>query len=322
MEYRRIQKTGGASYIVTLPKEWVEKNNLKQGDQVNIRITEENKIIISPGKEIEKPKTTEMKFKSENFEHILRILISTYISGFKIIKIKGEEKLDENIINAVEKFRNLVSGYEIVDEKVNEIVLQDISNPLELLPDKLLERMYNLTENMVRDSYITIKNNDVGLSKEIINRDPQVDKIYLTISRQLFHKLRYPSSIEGFDSTTIENIRYVAKSLERISDHAVNIASLAGYFKNIQENAFDEFFNQTINLLKSSYLSFENHNADMANEIIDKIEENVLKIRDFIKKEKKIDTIYFSLMDSVIRILRYSQDICETAINEKYLKLS
>ncbi len=322
MEYRRIQKTGGSSYIVTLPKEWIERNGLKKGDQVNIKITEENELLISPGKEIEKTKEIELKFKGENYEHILRILISTYISGFKIIKIKGNEKLDENIIKAVEKFRNLVSGYEIVDEKVNEIVLQDISNPLELLPDKLLERMYNLTENMVRDSYITIKNNDIKLGKEIVNRDLQVDKIYLTISRQLFHKLRSPSSIEGFDTTTIENIRFVAKSLERISDHAVNIASLAGEFKNIRENVFDDFFNQTLNLLKSSYLSFENHNAEMANEIIDKIEENVSKIRDFIRKEKRIDTVYFSLLDSIIRILRYSQDICETAINDKYLKLS
>jgi len=322
MEYRRIQKTGGASYIVTLPKEWIEKNGLKKGDEVSIKITEENEVLISPGKEIEKNKEIELKFKGENYEHILRILISTYISGFKIIKIKGDGKLDENIIKAVEKFRNLVSGYEIVDEKVSEIVLQDISNPLELLPDKLLERMYNLTENMVRDSYITIKNNDIELGKEIMNRDLQVDKIYLTISRQLFHKLRSPSSIEGFDSTTIENIRYVAKSLERISDHAVNMASLAGEFKNIRENVFDDFFNQTLNLLKNSYLSFENHNAEMANEIIDKIEENVSKIRDFIRMEKKIDTVYFSLLDSIIRILRYSQDICETAINDKYLKLS
>jgi len=322
MEYRRIQKTGGASYIVTLPKEWIERNGLKKGDEVSIKITEENEVLISLGKETEKTKEIELKFKGENYEHILRILISTYISGFKIIKIKGDGKLDENIINAVEKFRNLVSGYEIVDEKVSEIVLQDISNPLELLPDKLLERMYNLTENMVRDSYITIKNNDIELGKEIMNRDLQVDKIYLTISRQLFHKLRSPSSIEGFDTTTIENIRYVAKSLERISDHAVNMASLAGEFKNIRENVFDDFFNQTLSLLKSSYLSFENHNAEMANEIIDKIEENVSKIRDFIRKEKKIDTVYFSLLDSIIRILRYSQDICETAINDKYLKLS
>ncbi len=322
MEYRRIQKTGGASYIVTLPKEWIERNGLKKGDEVSIKITEENEVLISLGKEIEKTKEIELKFKGENYEHILRILISTYISGFKIIKIKGDGKLDENIIKAVEKFRNLVSGYEIVDEKVNEIVIQDISNPLELMPDKLLERMYNLTENMVRDSYITIKNNDIELGKEIMNRDLQVDKIYLTISRQLFHKLRSPSSIEGFDSTTIENIRYVAKSLERISDHAVNMASLAGEFKNIRENVFDDFFNQTLSLLKSSYLSFEKHNADMANEIIDKIEENVSKIRDFIRKEKRIDTVYFSLLDSIIRILRYSQDICETAINDKYLKLS
>ncbi len=322
MEYRKIQKTGGASYIVTLPKEWVEKNKLKQGNQVSIKITEENDVLISLGREIEKPKTIEFRFKNEKFDHILRILISTYISGFKIIRIWGHERLDENILNAVDKFRNLVSGYEIVDEKVDEIVLQDISNPLELMPDKLLERMYNLTENMVKDSYLSITKNDTQLSKEIMNRDLQVDKIYLTISRQLFHKLRYPSSIEGFDSISIENIRYVAKSLERISDHAVNIASLVNEIKNVNESNIDEFFKETIDLLKSSYFAFEKHDADMANEIIDQIEENVFKMREFTKKDKKMDNIISAIVESFIRILRYSQDICETAVNEKYLKLS
>ena len=36
-ETRKIQYTGGSSYIVSLPKKWVQDLGLKQGDHVLIR---------------------------------------------------------------------------------------------------------------------------------------------------------------------------------------------------------------------------------------------------------------------------------------------
>ncbi|MEM3811502.1 MAG: AbrB/MazE/SpoVT family DNA-binding domain-containing protein, partial [Thermoplasmata archaeon] len=38
MEYRKLQKTGGATYILSLPKKWITTNNLKEGDMLGIDI--------------------------------------------------------------------------------------------------------------------------------------------------------------------------------------------------------------------------------------------------------------------------------------------
>ena len=35
-QIRKIQFTGKSSYIVSLPKEWVKDQGIKQGDQVNV----------------------------------------------------------------------------------------------------------------------------------------------------------------------------------------------------------------------------------------------------------------------------------------------
>ena len=46
MGYRKIIAFGDTSYVVSLPKDWVEKNGLKKGDVVNV-IVDENVLKIS-----------------------------------------------------------------------------------------------------------------------------------------------------------------------------------------------------------------------------------------------------------------------------------
>lgn len=50
-ETRRIQFTGKSSYIVSLPKQWVNELGLKQGDQITISREGRSSLKITPVKE-------------------------------------------------------------------------------------------------------------------------------------------------------------------------------------------------------------------------------------------------------------------------------
>jgi len=45
---RKIQLTGGSTYIVSLPKEWVKYFNLKAGDEVDIRTDPQMRLSRKP----------------------------------------------------------------------------------------------------------------------------------------------------------------------------------------------------------------------------------------------------------------------------------
>ena len=47
-ETRKIQYTGGSSYIVSLPKKWVQDLGLKQGDHVLIRREGNSLLQLTP----------------------------------------------------------------------------------------------------------------------------------------------------------------------------------------------------------------------------------------------------------------------------------
>ena len=48
MEVRKVQKTGGSSYIITLPKEWVNSSNIKKNDALGMIVQTDGTLLITP----------------------------------------------------------------------------------------------------------------------------------------------------------------------------------------------------------------------------------------------------------------------------------
>ena len=47
MEIHRVQVTGGSSFVLTLPKEWITTSNIKKNDPLSIHIQSDGTL---PGK--------------------------------------------------------------------------------------------------------------------------------------------------------------------------------------------------------------------------------------------------------------------------------
>jgi len=47
MEIRRVQMTGGSSYVVTLPKEWISEMRIKKNDPVGLIVQPDGTLIVS-----------------------------------------------------------------------------------------------------------------------------------------------------------------------------------------------------------------------------------------------------------------------------------
>ena len=83
-----------------------------------------------------------------------------------------------------------------------------------------LPRMSELAEGMVRDSLNALVQKDVEFARSVLARDDQVDQLRDQIFRELLSYMMGDSSVvfSAFE------LILVAKNLERIGDHATNIA--------------------------------------------------------------------------------------------------
>jgi len=88
-----------------------------------------------------------------------------------------------------------------------------------------LPRMSELAEEMVRNALNAVVRRDVDLAQKVLATDDQVDQYRDQIFRELLTYMMGDSSVvfPAFE------LILVAKNLERIGDHATNIAETVNY---------------------------------------------------------------------------------------------
>jgi phosphate transport system protein len=88
-----------------------------------------------------------------------------------------------------------------------------------------LSKMSDIAREMLRDALIAFKHDDLGLAQQVCQRDDEVDALYLQTFRDLLTQQNVDPDILNESMTMI----LLARSLERIADHATNISEEVVY---------------------------------------------------------------------------------------------
>ncbi|MBI4768617.1 MAG: phosphate signaling complex protein PhoU [Deltaproteobacteria bacterium] len=116
-------------------------------------------------------------------------------------------------------------------ERIGDYAVDICERALELNEEPQLKpyidipRMAEIAEGMVRDALQAFLEKNTALAYEVIKRDDEVDQLTVQIFNELLLFMIK-------DSTTITRaikISYVSKYLERVADHATNVAEMVVY---------------------------------------------------------------------------------------------
>ena len=107
-----------------------------------------------------------------------------------------------------------------IARRVSEIEHRRRFEPLTLVP-----AMADVAAQMVHDVLTAYAARDPVLARDVIERDAKVDAFYDSIFRNLVsHMMENPATI-----SSAAQLLFVARSLERIGDHATNVAEMVHY---------------------------------------------------------------------------------------------
>ena len=101
----------------------------------------------------------------------------------------------------------------------------ELNEEPQLKPYIDLPRMAEVAQGMMHDALQAFLNRDIHLAIDVINRDDVVDQ--LTV--QIFNELLFFMIKDNTTITRAIKISYIAKYLERVADHATNIAEMVVY---------------------------------------------------------------------------------------------
>ena len=328
MEVRKVQMTGGSSFIITLPKEWIKATNIKKNDSLGLITQSDGSLIITPKTNAEKiSKTKEFNVdKIDDSTYLFRLLVGAYIMGYSFILIKSKSRIDPFIRDCVIEFTQIAIGPEIIEENIKSITIKDLLNPVEMPFDKTIKRLYILVRTMHEDAISALENKNTSLALDIVSRDRDVDRLHWLIARQSNIILRDIRLSKQMEVKQEEASFYflISRLLERVGDHAVKIANNVSDIigQKIDENIIEKI-NKTssisLDILKDSINAWLEKDIKMANKSIDSIKSLVKsceEINDIALQTKGKSYISLSyIAESIRRTGEYSGDISEHVIN-------
>lgn len=328
METRKIQKTGGSTYVVSLPKRWIQASGLKKGDQVALSVTGDGTLTVDPHlpRESEKlVKTVEVTTATES-KTLLRQLVGSYVTGYDVIEIRSKGRIPFELRRSVQDFARRVIGPEIVEESSNLIVLQDVADHADLDMRKVVRRMHLMAKNMLEESVRAVKDLDKGMADEVVSRDDEVDRLHWFVEKQHAMMRRNISFAAKMETTWLESdsMLLASKALERIADHATRIARSVGLLGDSRVDgdtmrALEQLGEEAVSILDRSVEALFKRDSPLANNCIERTSVLLLKADAFLdetmKKRGRVAVGLAFVIESIERTGGYSSDIAEIAIN-------
>jgi phosphate uptake regulator len=328
VEIRRVQFTGGSSYVLTLPKEWVDAQKIKKNDPLGIEVQPDGTLTVTTaiGREpVQKMKEFDV---TEHIEpaYLFRLLIGAYIAGYTTIVIRSKERLPPFVRTVVRDFTQMTIGQEVIEETSHAITLKDLLNPAEMPFPNTIRRMFVIVKAMHEDAIAAIRTRNTMLASDVTARDNDVDRLHWLIARQTNMVLANTELSKRMGITPVMAVHYyvISRIIERIGDHAERITANAAPV--LSKEIHPELLASIVKASELALAIFDRSIVSLFDADMKKAHRNIESLRVLetlcddlntpVLAEETSDAIVLgAIIGSIRRTGEYSADISENVIN-------
>ncbi len=330
---RKIQLTGKSTYTISLPRDWVTKLNLTQGDELSILEQNDGTLLLSKNSltpKREREVTIDIDVIGET-SLLEKIIISKYLAGFSKIIIKSKSNISPKTSKAISSTVSKLIGSEIISEEFQEVEIRDLAIHGEFPIDKALRRGHLIARNMQVVAVEAFVTSDKESARDVFERENAVDRLYFLIRREISSALENPTILKEMNIKPQEvlYIYPVAKSLEKIADHCESIAKscLALQDKIIDDEGTKKYLldysKQAVEIHTLAIQSFLGNKLKLAFKAIKLFEELQAKLEtEKLTRQRAPDfdvEMQIQLVERHLdRICGYGLDIAEMAIDRAH----
>jgi phosphate uptake regulator len=347
--YRRVQCTGRGSFIISLPKEWVEDIGLKRGSEIAFNIQPDSTLTLVPRKIAEKEGKNDAAKPKEYYinvdpkeapESALRMIKALYAIGADIIRIhfKNIKDAPKYKIETKNFVRDTFLGAEIIDETPDEITLQILIKHSEFGIEKAIRRMAIVALAANRDAIAYLGDRNSSLYDSVIHARNDVNRLGLYIVRQLKYGIERNLYRELGFRTPKEFLLYriAVNDVENIGENALNIVHNVGEFQKLlndetlflKEPIDEEVYGQLVDFYAQAQQLYEDaikavfkRDYKDAEKLISKreamvpLENSLIMLISSKKMDPNVTSVLRLIFDSARRILDYGRNMAELTLN-------
>jgi phosphate uptake regulator len=270
---RNIIKQGNNSFTVTVPIEWIRENNIKGGDEVDIK-EEDNSVILSLLER--KPLATSIvvNLKKYSERSIKNIIFQLYRKGYDKISCSVGNCEQRDLLKKI--VRNNLLGFEVVSEDNEKCVIENVAEPSKDKFSSLLNKLFFIIKTNAEEIINDLKQGNLAkLEKHTETKN--VFDIYTNFLRRVVIKDKIGGNKDSYLLFYfVSQLSYVQHSFYYSYDYCV---------KNkikIDKDSLNyiEQLNKTVNTLHESFANKDLDKAHMLGEEYLKMNKEIMACTD------------------------------------------
>ncbi|KUJ93887.1 MAG: hypothetical protein XD40_0921 [Archaeoglobus fulgidus] len=313
MEVRKLQLIGGSSYMVSLPKNWVKENQLRQGDDIYLQV-EDSVITLYPKSFREFSRITSVqidKLLRLDEKFVRRFIYALYLQGIDEIVI-SDDRINARMVSRIGEIVKDLIGMEIIDATEGKVVLKCLTST-DFDVYGVVRRMSQIIQSMIATIMEGIEKGDREALKDIENLEKDSDRLYLLAVRQEHRLVREFSSPSKWNELRlILGIRTVAKLIEEIADSLYNFSTYAVEMTPEELRKVRVYFERLGKIFDSLAKAYFNSDVELSEETIEELEE----LEELLLSNMDGGVYYRLAVETILRACRHMKSIGEIAFNK------
>ncbi len=332
---RKIMSLGKSSMVISLPKEWIQLNDLEKGDAVSFAIQGDRSLVIYPStKKRAMAKEITLKIAQNEEEALItQKIIGSFLNGYSGITLVSEKIFS---IQQTKAIRSIAARLfmRVMESDTRGVYIQTLSDESKASIEQAVQRMHFISHSMCADAITSLKNRDLTLAKTVYSLDDDVDHFAFFIIRLLRNAAQDPIlanelRIDPLDCLDYQSLVY---SIERAADYAADITRhlimLEGRQQTVPDDVLDLMVtagNEATDLYVKAVAAFISKDVPFSVELmsrqkrIEKLDIDITS-KSFTGAEKTPELVcaLCSMRDDIKKIADCAINIAEIAVNRAF----
>lgn len=334
VDQRKIMSLGRSSLVISLPKHWVELNDLNKGNMVSLAVQRDRSLIVFPSAERKRePRNITLHVAPDERESmVVRSIIACYLNGYRTIRLVSERIFSISQQKTIRRIVRILY-MRIMESDAKTILIQTLIDESKASVVSGIRRMHLISSSMCRDSLKSLKDQDDTLARVVYTLDDDVDHFSFFLLRLLRSAALDQTLADELGLEPIDCLDYqtLVHRIEQVADNATNIAKniimLDGRRQRISDSlvelalaagqiAIDSYF--------TAVEAFFSQNLEVSDKIIEeqkkieKLDQDIASKSFQTEKTALLICATCSIRDSIMRIAEFAADIAEITINRFY----
>ncbi|MBI2139876.1 phosphate uptake regulator PhoU [Candidatus Woesearchaeota archaeon] len=235
MLVRKVINFGKNSHIITLPKSWVEKNNIQKGDVLSLHEQDQGLLISAAGAvNARNDRSITVSADGKELSRIKLEIYSAYLNNYNIIEVIGKDI--SSLAQGIKGIIHGLAGLEVLEQTSTKVVAKDLLNLQEISIKAIIRRMDIITKSMIEDTLHCLKDCECyddadaqckSLHENIGSRDKDINRLYYLAYRVIYGALRDSQAAAQLKAAPLQLQQdyLIIVRLERIADQMKGIAA-------------------------------------------------------------------------------------------------